>query len=314
MFETQTPEILAGGSSVLIAGGSGLVGSYLTSALLSEGYTVSHLSRNAGTSGRVKVLRWNPGQNIIDPEALDGVDYIINLAGANLGDGRWTIHRKEEIISSRVDSARLLHKEIIKKGIKLKAFITASASGYYGAITAEKIFSETDAPGYDFLGTACRLWEEGADLFTDIAGRTVKIRTAVVLEKSGGALSRLMNPASIGFVVRLGNGKQYFPWIHMYDLCNIYLKALKDEHMSGAYNAVAPEHINHDDFVKTMAEVMDKPVFLPRVPGWILRSVIGEMSDIVLKGSRLSSEKIIKAGYNFRFEKLDEALKNIIRD
>ena len=134
----------------------------------------------------------------------------------------------------------------------------------------------------------------------------------MVLEKNDSALTKLMKPARLYLVLRLGNGKQYFPWIHINDLCNIYLKAIRDQNMHGAYNAVGPEHINHNDFVTIMARVMRKPVFLPPVPAWILRTVMGEMSDIMLKGSRVSAQKIINAGYSFRFDKLDEALKNII--
>ena len=241
-----------------------------------------------------------------------GVDYLIHLAGANIGEKRWTKKRKEEIVTSRVATASLLHKIISENRIPLKCFITASATGYYGSITSERIFTEQDPPAEDFLGTTCRLWEEGADLFADMGIRTVKIRTAVVLEKSDSALGKLMEPAKFGLVVRLGNGKQYFPWIHINDLCNIYLMALNDQNMRGAYNAVAPEHINHNNFVRTMARVMGKPVFLPPVPAGIVRLMMGEMSDIVCKGSRISGEKIIKAGYSFRFDNLDAALKNII--
>ena len=297
---------------MLITGGSGLIGRYLTSALLSEGYTVSHLSRTPGTSGKVRVFRWNPENKTADPGIFEGVDYLIHLAGANIGDKRWTKTRKEEIVTSRVETARLLHKIISANRITLKGYITASATGYYGSFTSERIFTEEDPPSEDFLGNVCRLWEEGADLFADMGIRTVKIRTAVILEKSDGALNKLMKPAKFGLVVRLGSGKQYFPWIHINDLCNIYLIALKNQNMSGAYNAVAPEHINHNDFVRTMAGVMNRPVFLPPVPAGIIRLFMGEMSETVLKGSRVSCEKIIKAGYRFQYDKLEAALKNVI--
>lgn len=313
MVETHAPENSVGGYSVLLTGGSGLIGRYLSSALLSEGYKVSHLSRNAGISGKVRIFKWNPEEKIIDTEALKGVDYIIHLAGANIGEKRWTKKRKEEIVNSRVTSARFLHEIIDENKVNIKAFITSSATGYYGSVTSDKIFSEEDMSNDDFLGTTCRLWEEGADLFARAGVRTVKIRSAVVLEKSDSALSRLMTPARLGLVVRLGTGQHYFPWIHISDLCNIYIKAIQDEYMHGAYNAVAPEHINHNDFVRIMAGVMHRPVFLPLVPGWVLKAVLGEMSDIVLKGSRISCEKIIKAGYTFRFNNLVGALTNIIR-
>jgi uncharacterized protein (TIGR01777 family) len=298
--------------SVLITGGNGLVGRNLQDVLLSEGFHVSVLSRNSGHTGKVKVFSWNPEKKIIDPGILTGIDYIIHLAGANLGLKRWTKKRKEEIIASRILPARFLHKIVADNKIDLKAFITASATGYYGCITSDKIFSEEDPASEDFLGTTCRLWEEGADLFTDMGIRTVKIRSAVVLDKKGGPLGKLMRPAEFGLVVRLSNGKQFIPWIHVNDLCNIYLKAVMDQDMHGAYNVAAPEHINHNDFVGTMARVMGKSQFLPSVPSWALRAVLGEMSDIVLKGSRISSEKIIKAGYTFRFDNLEAALTDII--
>ena len=196
----------------------------------------------------------------------------------------------------------------------LKAFITASATGYYGSQTTDRIFTEDDPPSNDFLGTACRLWEEGADLFKELGVRSVKIRTAVVLEKNDSALSKMIKPARLGFVVRLGDGKQYFPWIQIKDLCRIYLKAVEDESMEGAYNAVSPEHVDHNDFARTMARVMSKPLFLPPVPAIILKAFMGEMSDVVLKGSRISSAKIINAGYSFIFRNLEDALQNVIND
>lgn len=298
--------------SVLITGGSGLIGRYLTSALLSEGYKVSHLSRKAKQLGKVSVFQWDPEKGILDPAVLDGIDYIIHLAGSNIGEKRWTKKRKEEIVTSRGDSVRLLHKVVTENKIRLKAFISASAVGYYGSVTSDKIFTEADPPATDFLGTTCKLWEERADLFGNSGIRTIKIRTAVVLEKSDSALSKLMMPARFGFLVQTGNGRQYMPWIHINDLCNIYLKAIEDQSMNGPYNAVSPQHVTHRQFVNTLALVMNKPIFPIPVPSLILKTVLGEMSDVVLKGSRVSSEKIINSGYNFRFINTGDALTNII--
>jgi uncharacterized protein len=312
MDEYQKNKDNKGGQSVLITGGGGLIGRYLTSVLLAEGYKVSHLSRQTNRFGKVRVFRWDPEKEYLNPEVFDGVDYLVHLSGANIGEKRWTDRRKEDILNSRVTSAGLLFRTIAENRIKLKAYITASATGYYGSVTSDKIFTEDDPPSEDFLGSTCRLWEVSADLFEGLGIRTVKIRTAVVLEKNDSALTKLMNPAKYGMVVRLGNGKQYFPWIHINDLCNIYLKAIMDDNICGAYNAVAPQHITQNEFLRTMAGVMKKPVFLLPVPSWILRAVMGEMSDIVTKGSRISSEKIIGTGYNFKFDKLEEALKNVI--
>ena len=165
---------------------------------------------------------------MIDPEVFEGIDFIVHLAGANIGEKRWTGKRKEEIIISRTDSARLLHKIIVERGINLKAFISASATGIYGSQTSSQIFTENDPPAADFLGSVCKKWEEAADLFNISGIRTVIIRSAVVLEKSDSALSKLMAPGKFGFFIKTGNGKQYMPWIHIDDLCNIYLKAIDD--------------------------------------------------------------------------------------
>jgi uncharacterized protein len=312
MVDNKDNEKSVRGPSVLITGGSGLIGRYMTSVLLAEGFNVSHLSRHTNTFGKVRVHRWDPSIGYLNPDVFEGIDCLVHLSGANIGERRWTKSRKEEILKSRINSSELLFRTITDNRINIKTFISASACGYYGSVTTDRIFTEDDPPAGDFLGTICRLWEEGADLFDKSGIRTVKIRTAVVLEKTDSALSKLMMPAKYGLVVRLGTGKQYFPWIHIQDLCNIYLMAIRNPEMKGAYNAVAPEHINHSDFIKTMAGVMKRPVFLPPVPAWLIRAVMGEMSDVVLKGSRISSAKLIAAGYQFRFSDLEHALENVI--
>jgi uncharacterized protein len=313
MSENQNSKNLKKKLSVLITGGSGLIGKYLTSLLLAAGYYVSWLSRNANQSGKIRTFRWDPENITIDQEALEGVDFIIHLAGANIGEKRWTRKRKEEIIESRVDSARILYKSFVDKGTALKAFISASATGIYGSETSAKIFCENDPPASDFLGTVCNRWEEAADLFNNSGIRTVKIRTAVVLEKNDSALSKLMMPGKFGFLIQTGAGRQYMPWIHINDLCNIYLKAIEDSGMKGVYNAVSPQHVTHRDFIHILAGVMKLPVFGIPIPGFVLKTVLGERSDVILKGSRVSSEKILNSGYRFLFGTLEDALKNVIR-
>lgn len=312
MPENQANTITQKASSVLITGGSGLIGKYLTATLLEEGYKVSHLSRSEKSAGSVRSFVWNPEKRIIDKRAIEGVDFLIHLAGENIGKKRWTLKQKESITKSRSDSARFLHEVIGENGLKLKAFISASATGIYGLETSEKIFIENDTPSADFLGIVCRLWEEAADLFNSSGIRTVKIRTAVVIEKNDSALSKLMEPSRFGFLVQTGNGRQYMPWIHIKDLCNIYLKAIKDTGMSGAYNAVAPQHVTHRDFMNILAKVTKLPLLPVPIPGIILRSVLGEMSDVILKGSRVSSDKLLNSGFIFLYPALKEALENAI--
>jgi uncharacterized protein len=312
MPENITNEKILKKSSVLITGGSGLIGRYLTSLLLHEGYNVSHLSRKAGYFDKVKVFQWDPERKIIDPDLFEGIDYVVHLAGANIGEKRWTKKRKEEIIGSRVDSVRFLYETITENRIKLLAFISASAVGYYGLKTSNKIFIEEDLPSTDFIGTTCWLWEETADLFINISNRVVKIRTAVVIEKEDSALSKLMKPGKFGFLVQTGNGLQYMPWIHINDLCSIYLKAIEDSTIIGAYNAVSPQHVTHKNFIGTLSKVMQKPIFPIAVPAFILKIILGEMSDIILNGSRVSSEKLQKTGYWFIFSNLEDALRKEI--
>jgi len=301
-------------SHILITGGSGLIGKYLTSALLADGFSVSHLSRKQEQFGRVRVYRWDPEKEIADSSLFEGIDYIIHLAGANIGERRWTEKRKSEIVRSRVNTTRFLHKLVTENKIPLKAFISASAVGFYGSETSERIFSENDQPADDFLATTCRLWEEAADAFEKSGIRTVKIRTAMVLEKSDSALTRLLMTAPFGFLVRFGKGDQYIPWIHISDLCGIYIKAIKDLSVSGAYNAAAPHHITHDEFIKTLGIILGKPVLFPQIPSFTLSAVLGEMACVVLKGSRVSCEKIKNSGYKFSFGTLSAALANLLKN
>jgi uncharacterized protein (TIGR01777 family) len=298
--------------SVLITGGSGLIGRYLTGILLDKGFKVSHLSRKPDRKNKVQTFRWDPDKSFIETDALEGTDCIIHLAGANIGEKPWTEARRDEIIRSRVDSARLLHEIITYTGVPLSTFISASAVGYYGAVTSGKIFNEEDTAGTDFLGITCRRWEEAADLFEKSGIRTVKIRTAVVLEKTDSALSKLMMPGKLGFLVKTGNGKQYMPWIHIDDLCGIYLRAVTDTRMRGSYNAVAPQQVTHAEFMKTLGEVIKRPVLKVPVPSILLKALMGQMSDVILKGSRVSPEKIIEAGYKFKFSNLHDALNDAI--
>lgn len=300
------------GRSVLITGGSGLVGKNLTSLLLSRGYKVSHLSRNANFFGRVRVHRWNPEKRIADPEVFNGVDFIVHLAGANIGEKRWTGKRKKEIAVSRIDTAKFIFDVITEHKINLQAFISASGIGYYGLSTSERIFREEDPPATDFLGNVCMEWEKAADHFKQSGVRTVKIRTAVVLGKDSSALGKLIAPARFGFLVRIGTGRQYMPWIHVADLSGIYLKAIEDSNIEGAYNAAAPQHATHDEFMQSLARAEGCKVILPPVPGFFVRTLLGEMSNVILKGSRVSSERLIQSGFRFEFPKLEYALTDVL--
>lgn len=294
---------------IVITGATGLIGSHLSSLLEVEGYDVVHLTRDRKKGDRAKSFVWDPARSYADSDAFHPGDIIIHLAGANIGAGRWTGKRKQEIISSRVNSAALLFLKTAAEGIMPSAFITASATGYYGAVTEQGIFTESDPPAADFLGETCRKWEEAAQPFVEKGVRVVKIRTSVVLAGTGSALSKMTMPAAAGLIVRPGPGDQYFPWIHIDDLCAVYLTAVREAGLSGAYNAVAPEHVTLDGVMKEIARQKHLPVFLPHIPVWLMRAVLGEMSVMLTTGSRVSSERLTNSGFSFRYPDIAAALR-----
>ena len=299
--------------SVLITGGSGLIGSRLTSVLVSQGFRVSHLTRSHGRNSKVRTFTWDPEKGFIDPAAFADVDFIVHLAGANIGEKRWSKHRRHEIISSRVDTARLIHKYVTEAEIPLKAFVSASATGYYGSVSSDAVFNESNVAAGDFLGSVCNQWEKAADLFSESGIRTVKIRTSVVLDRNDSALSKLMLPGKFGMLVKTGRGDQYMPWIHIDDLCSVYYKALSDESMRGAYNAAAPEQPVHTEFMMSLGRVMRRPVFPLALPPILLKMLMGEMATVVLEGSRVSPQKLLDAGFSFKFTDCESALNEIIK-
>jgi uncharacterized protein (TIGR01777 family) len=296
---------------VLITGGSGFIGRSLGKRLSEKGYEVAILSRSGKKGDEAAIYHWDPEKDQMDEEALQGSRFIVNLAGANIGGKRWTPKRKQEIADSRVRSGELIFDRIRKLDRKPLAFITASATGYYGARTTEEVYTETSPPFDDFLGQTCSLWEQTADLFSDIGIRTVKIRTGIVLSGQGGILSRIEPFFRMGLGAAPGDGNQYIPWIHLEDLCNIYLHAIENERVTGACNAVAPEHTTFREFARKLAGSMNAKIRIPNIPAPLVKLVLGRMSDMILYGSRVSSGRIEAAGYSFVFPDLDSALKEI---
>jgi len=292
---------------VLITGGSGLIGRRLSFLLKSRGYEVRILSRSNNPKNNYKTFVWNVSEQYINDSAFEGLNHIIHLAGAGIADKRWSEKRKKEIIASRVASTNLLYNSVKRLKTPLNSFISASATGYYGAVTSETIFEEKDKPAKDFLGKVCSLWEDSIFQFNEIKIRTVALRTGIVLSKDGGALKKMKTP----IITSLGNGKQYMPWIHIDDLCELYIKAIEDEQFKGAFNAVSSEHISNLSFSKKISKIFNYPFLALGAPSFILQIVFGEMSTIILNGSRISANKIKQAGFKFKFENLEKALKNL---
>ncbi|AZA98888.1 TIGR01777 family protein [Chryseobacterium joostei] len=295
---------------VLITGASGMIARELVKRIGNE-YDIRLLTRK---KERNNEYEWDIKKGTIDESALENVSHIIHLAGANISEKRWTEERKKELISSRIDSAGLLLNTLKKKDIRLKSFISASGINYYGTETTEKNFTEKDSAGSDFLSEVVVLWEKAAEKFKEqnIAERVVKIRTSVVLSEKDGALKKMIPPIKSYIGSPLGSGKQYMPWIHIEDICSIYEFALRNTSINGAYNAVSPQHATNTDLTKKIAEVLNKPLFMPNVPGFILKLMFGELATAILEGSRASSQKIQEAGFQFQFPDLKEALENLL--
>jgi len=297
--------------TVLITGGSGLIGNILQKKLVEIGYEVKTFTSNKLAADGVNSFYWNIENNVIDRDIVNSVDFIVHLAGAGIAEKSWTPKRKKLILDSRVKSADLIFNTLDAEKKMLSAFISASGTGFYGAVNSSRIFTEEDPPAYDFLGETCRLWEQSTANFKVLGVRTVKIRTGIVLTKHGGALEKMLIPIKFGIGSALGNGKQYVPWIHINDLCNIYIKAIQDVNIKGPHNAVAPEYITNIEFTRALAKSVNKPFWFPNVPAFLLRILFGEMADVLLKGSRVSSKKIQAENFVFEFTDVKNAFNNL---
>ncbi|MDP1800601.1 MAG: TIGR01777 family oxidoreductase [Bacteroidota bacterium] len=299
-------------SKILITGGSGLVGKTVSELLLKKGHTVVWLSREAGNYNGITKFKWDISKDYIDEKAFEGVESIIHLAGTPIADKRWTHEYKKQIIDSRVKSSELLFNCISKNKFPIHTLVGSSAMGYYGAMQSEKLFLETDNAGTDFLAETCVLWEKSYEPFINSEIRTSIIRTGIVLSKQSGAYAKMAPVFKLGFGAAIASGKQYFPWIHIHDIAAIFVHALSDQKVSGIYNGVASELITNKEFSKQLAKSFNKPFFLPNVPAFILKIVMGEGSVMVTQGLKISNQKIKDTGFKFKFESVETALQSLV--
>lgn len=306
--------------TVLITGGTGMIGKHLTRMFIAKGYEVIILSRQSMASNPqpgISFAKWDVPNQIIDAEAIAKADYMIHLAGAGVADKRWTNKRKKEIVDSRTQSSTLLVKALREMPNKIKAVVSASAIGWYGADTHEsKQYGFTEEAHADaaFLGDTCKQWEESIQPVEALQKRLVKLRTGIVLSNNGGALAEFKKPLQAGVAAILGDGNQIISWIHIDDLCRMFIYAIEQGNMHGAYNAVAPYPVSNKYLVVTLAKEMRGKFFIPvHIPSFVLKMILGEMSIEVLKSATISCNKIKTAGFVFLYPFVDAALKQLVK-
>lgn len=298
---------------ILIAGATGLIGHELTNKLLIHGHSVSILSRNKTSKiTNTTVFAWNPEQNEIDTKAFDGIDAIINLAGAGVADKRWTSAYKQTILKSRINSTQLLINSLQHIKNQVHTFINASAIGFYGTNTGNNWVDENTKCGDDFLANVVQQWEQEAFKAQDLNIRTVAIRIGIVLSAKGGALPKMVLPIKYYFGAAFGSGNQYVSWIDVDDLVSVFIHCLTNKTVNGAVNAVAPTPVTNQTFNSALAKQSNRVIFLPNILPIVLKIMIGEFSASLLGGNRVLCAKIIQSGFKFQHETLEKSLKNQI--
>lgn len=295
---------------VLISGAGGLVGTAIADALRMDGHTVGQFVRPGGTA-RAGDVRWDPASGTVDLAAMEGADTVICLSGASVGEGRWTAERKNVLRSSRVDLTRVLVDSLGRLKKKPRVFVAASAIGYYGN-RGDEILTEASTAGNDFIAQLARDWETETIRAEAVGIRTVILRFAVILSAKGGALARMVLPFKLGAGGRLGSGQQWMSWVGLEDVVEIVRAAISHEQMRGPVNVAAPGPVQNVEFTRVLARVLHRPAIFP-APAFALRIALGEMADALLLASqRVIPEKLRAAGYKFRYESLEGALREIL--
>ena len=297
-------------ASVLISGGSGLIGKYLTQMLVERDYRVALFSRSLTSGHHLNVYNWDIKKGEVEQEAIESADYIIHLTGANIGVNRWFLARKKEIYNSRIDSTKLLYDSLKKLNKGLKGFISASAIGYYG-MQSEMECSELCSPGQGFLADVCTKWENQIPQLQSLSGRVLTIRIGVVFGRVGGIFPQLYRQSRMHTGGRLGNGEQWVSWIHIYDLVYGIMYLLNDEKANGIFNLVAPNPVKQKTLAAMMSE-LGRTGFQLDAPAFIIRLLLGEFGkELLLGGQKVVAGKLIRQGFVFRFPDLRQALNDM---
>jgi len=292
---------------ILIIGGRGFVGSAVVKTLREDGHDVIISTRRSSDSK--EVITWRP-PDLLPAQIISDIDTVINLSGEPIAPGRWSPEKKKRIMESRVETTKAVVESFRQSEKRPSLLINASAVGYYGHCGDETV-TEDSPPGSDFLATVCVKWEEAATDAGALGLRVVILRFGTVLDRDGGALPRMMKPFKMFLGGWLGSGRQWFPWIHRVDIAGMIRFIINNESLSGVFNATSPETVTNLEFSKTLARVLHRPCIFP-VPGLVLRLALGEFGNVLLTGQKAVPERMLKAGYKFRYPRLEEALRAII--
>ena len=296
---------------ILIAGGTGLIGNKLAQLLKRHGYEVALLSRSRKSNPAFKTYQWNLDDGVIEEDAIIQASHIINLAGAGIADKPWTRSRKETIIKSRVEGNLLFKQYFEQLNYKPKAFISSSAIGYYGNRGDEWMYEYCDA-GKGFLSESTIAWENSIKAISDLGIRTSGVRIGIVLSTKGGALEKIILPLKFGLATYFGNGQQWYSWIHIDDIAGIFHHIIEDDTLDGFYNGVAPHPVRNKTLMQNIKKIYNNKALLLPVPSIAMKIALGEMSHTVLDSSKVSAEKVINSGYQFKYERLEQALEDLL--
>jgi uncharacterized protein (TIGR01777 family) len=300
---------------VVIAGGTGFLGSALIERLTRDGHQVVVLSRSADgrSATNVRLVPWTPnGQSGPWAAEIDGADAVVNLAGAGIADRRWTTARRQLLYDSRIFSANSLVAAVRAARVKPRVFVHACAIGIYGAHANGDTFDETSPAGSDFLAKLCVAWEAAAQPIASEGCRLVVFRNAVVLSKRGGALVRMLPAFQLFVGGRIASGRQFMSWIHLDDWVGMIVWAIANPAVSGAINAAAPNPVRNAEFARALGRAMHRPSWAP-VPAFVLNLLFGEMAtDCLILGQRVMPKRAPELGYRFKFEQIGEALADAV--
>ncbi len=298
---------------ILITGATGLIGSKLTKKCIDEGITVHYFTtrkEKIETGPAYSGFYWNPQNNEIDKEAFKGVSVIVNLVGATVSK-RWTKGYKKVILDSRIQTANLIYKTLESIEHDVKHFISASGISIYPNSRTKQYTEESNEIDTAFLAEVVIAWEAVADRFKNLGIEVSKVRTGIVLAAGGGALPKIVKPVKMGLGAPLGSGNQWQSWIHVDDIAGIYYHILKNG-LEGVYNAVAPNPVTNKELTRQIARRLNRPLWLPGIPGFVLKLILGEMAEIVVEGQWASSQKIEESRYVFKYSNIKAALEDLL--